>query len=382
MTTCREATLDGLGTLAKLWNHGETFDCGGGCFWMAGNAFHTAVDCLRRLNINDPYGFGQEAIAYFEKKVPDQNDPEKWRTQYGYWVDDYGWWGIAFITAYDCADAVGYGPLKQTLGRYAVNCWTALQASWADAPLSWKIKDKEFKITGGIPNTSEDLPLAGRNCVTNECFWLLSSLLSKTFGGRYLDPATNESTFFAQARDQFILYDSKNLVWQRFLGLPPSPEPNWAWLGDQGLFSACCSFNAENPNNGFDGSTGEALIKAVLNSSLIDGVLHEDLAPASQYRLDYACGKGTFMRNVAKINDDYHRAFPSGPYDAVLLRNAQSIWANQLPGGLFPYYWAKESQEPGNWGYSKQVSDAVLHAAGLSAVAGTVPWQSNEVIGA
>jgi len=384
MTTCYQATQQGLGTLATLWNHGDTFDCGGGCFWMAGNAFHTAVDCLYRLKLNDSYNFGQEAIAYFEKKVPDQSDPTKWGTQYGFWVDDYGWWGIALITAYFSADTLQYDAvLKQKFGQYAINCWTALHANWDNSALNWQVNGKPVSITGGIPNTAQDLELAGRNCVTNECFWRLSELLAVAFGSQYLDPNTNESNFFAQARDQNVLFTGNNLVWQRFLGLPPSPDPNWAWLGDQGLFSVCSFFNSERPGNGFDQGTAGNLIKAVLSSNLVKGVLHEDLAPVDQYRLDYACGKGTFMRSIASMNDYRHGEFPSvpGPYDTILLASARSIWANQLAGGVFPYYWAKEAPEPTDWGYSDQVVKTVLHAAGLCAVAGTVPWQSKEVIG-
>jgi hypothetical protein len=218
MTTCKQATLEGLETLANNWKPLPNFDCKGGCFWMAANAFHTAVDCARRLHIKDSYSFAKDSVEFFEKKVPDQSDPAKWGTKYGFWVDDYGWWGVAFVTAYNFADALGYdADLKEKLGRYGVNCWTALHACWDDTPKVWSVGSKRVSITGGIPNTTGDGALTGRNAVTNECFWRLSEMVALAFGSQYLDSKTNEAHFFDQGKNQGVLYDIDVLVLQRFL---------------------------------------------------------------------------------------------------------------------------------------------------------------------
>jgi hypothetical protein len=386
-TTFEEATTEGLGTLVRLWNHGDTFrNCsGGGCFWMAGNLFHTAVESMRRAGLPDTYGIGTEALAYFDGFIPDTANPRNWRQEYGYWVDDYGWWGLAFIDAYFASSELGYdSSMKEKCAVNAQNCWEALNACWDISTISWESNGRSYAINGGIPNTLSSAPLAGRNCVTNECYWRLSAILGDTFGQHYLDPNANADSFFEEAKTQNILFDGSGLVYERFLGLPNTQYPEWTWLGDQGLFAISCYFNRQGGSNGFEQAQAAGTIEAVqTNMKTASGVLHEDLAPYSQYHLDYACGKGTFMRSLAYVNDDLHGAFPGDAhYDPYIKFNATTLWKNRQPGGIFPYYWDAESTEPTSWGYSQDTADAVLHAAGLSAINAALPWMRGEFIDA
>jgi len=247
MTTFQDATVEGLRKLVRLWNHGDAFrNCtGGGCFWMAGNLFHTAVESMRRAQLQeDTYGIGKEALAFFHECVPDTTDPKHWRTKPGFWVDDYGWWGIAFSKAYVASDQLHYDPsMKATFALNAKNCWEALHACWAKTPINWRKGGTHHTVTGGIPNTHGKSLLVGRNCVTNECYWYLSSLLGTEFGSHYLDRKANANDFFLQAKTQGILFDGSGLVYERFLGFRNTEHPEWTWVGDQGLFAICCYSN-------------------------------------------------------------------------------------------------------------------------------------------
>jgi hypothetical protein len=126
-----------------------------------------------------------------------------------------------------------------------------------------------------------------------------------------------------------------------------------------------------------------ATIKAVqINRKTANGVLHEDLAPYSQYTLDYACGKGTFMRYLAYINDSYHYSPGGKYYDSYISVNAKALWKNRHRG-IFPYYWDAESPEPAlkHWGgYRRDTANAVLHAAGLSGLNAALPWLKDQPI--
>jgi hypothetical protein len=386
MTTFKEATLDGLDTLVGLWDDGNAFrNCGdhGGCFWMAGNLFHTAVESMYRVQFQkDPFGIGDSAQKYFAECVPDTGDPREWHNKYGFWVDDYGWWGLGFFRAYVAADQLHYDPsLKAMFARNAKNCWEALNACWNNKdPITWRKDGKDYKITGGIPNTSKGGTLAGRNCVTNECYWYLSSYLGGAFGSHYLDPNANAYNFFLQAKDQNILFDSLKLVYERFFGLPNTDDPNWTWVGDQGLFAGCSYSNRQGPAGVFD---WYQVIEAVKNNrKTANGVLHEDLAPYTDYKLDYSCGKGTFMRYLAYINDSQHHDFPGSHYDSYISLNAKAVWKNRQLG-IFRYYWDAELSEPDleTWaGYRQNTVSAVLHAAGLSALNAALPWLEDQPI--
>lgn len=387
MATFLDATNNGLKTLVGLWNGGGAFgDCGdhGGCFWMAANFFHTAIDSMVKVGLErDPYNIAAEALTLFEKYIPDTTNPRGWRGKYGFWVDDYGWWGIAFMRAYSASDALHYDPTtKGKFASYAKNCWEALNACWDSDQIKWQKDGRDYIITGGIPNTLQsELPLAGRNCVTNECYWRLSTTLGQNFGSHYLDCNANANDFFLQARSQSILFDSSLLVYERFLGLPGTKHPQWTWLGDQGLFAMCCYINGQGKPGIFDGAQAESIIKAVQKQKrTATGVLHEELSQYTQYQLDYACGKGTFMRNLASINDDIHNGSTGSNYDSYIGLNATHVWKNRQSGDMFPYYWDAESPEPTSWGYRQDTANAVLHAAGLSALNAALPWLQNQPI--
>jgi hypothetical protein len=209
-------------------------------------------------------------------------------------------------------------------------------------------------------------------------------LLGETFGQHYLDPNANANDFFLQAKTQGILFDGSGLVYERFLGLRKTDYPDWTWVGDQGLFAVSCYFNRQGSRGVFGRKQATDSITAVqANQKTASGVLHEDLAPYSDYRLDYACGKGTFMRCLAYINDDRHHALPSGAhYDPYISLNAKALWKNRHRG-MFPYYWNAESAEPKlkDWGgYRQDTANAVLHAAGLNALNAALPWLQNDPI--
>jgi hypothetical protein len=376
---------------------------------MAGNFFQTAVDCMVKTQQTDTFGsvsgitLGQEAVNYFNGTITDPTNPTKWakgpnggQGEFGYWVDDYGWWGLAFLRAYQNADFLGYNSgLKEDLATNAKNCWEALHACWDNTEITWvDPNNNQHAITGGIPNTWDDsLILAGRNCVTNECYWLLSSFLASTFSedaSHYLDPNTNFNNFFAQGTNPNILLNSNGLVLERFFGMrspnqrstwPNTQYPNWTWLGDQGLFFGCCWNDPERGSGNFDSAQAMAIFNAVqANCITANGVLHEDLAPYAEFQLDYACGKGTLMRYLTNINDSDHQMGGSGRFDNFFTTNAVAVWKNRTANGYFPFYWDRESAEPTTWGYNQVTANAVLHAAGLCAINATLPWMENHSI--
>lgn len=370
MTTFRQAAMKSLDTMKTVWKGGDAFrHSNGGCFWMAGNFFHTALQSMYVLNTKDVYGFGEQALKFFDEKKPQNIPPREWPFKSGIWVDDYGWWGIALIHAYRFADTLGYdASTKQVFADRAKDCWEAMNAFWQTSSVSWDTPDKvHHVITGGIPNSISDATLAGRNCVTNEVYWALSNLLTTNFGNHYSDPAALASDFFKQGFDQNILHDSNNLIYERFYYMPGSSEHAWTWLGDQGLFAYSC-FNNVTGNTQMFGSKLASLVlsSVVQHKKTNNGILHEDTAPWSQYIMDYACGKGTFMRYMGVINGE-HNDNPT--FDEFIYVNARAVWKNRNANtGLFCFYWDKEAPEPTEWGYPQDTADAILQQSGLSAI--------------
>lgn len=377
MTTYQRAAMMSLDTMKTVWKGGDAFrNCTDGVyfFWMAGNFFHTAIDAMNQLQVKDTYGFGADALKFFDESAPKGADPRKWPFESGFWVDDYGWWGIALIHAYRYADTLGYDAgTKQKFAVRAQNCWEAMNAFWQTSTVSWDINNAHYSVSGGVPNTLDPAPaLAGRNCVTNEVYWALSNLLFTEFGSHYKDSNALSSDFFRQGYEQAILFNSNNLVYERFFGMPGgSTDHNWTWLGDQGLFAYSSFYNNTGNESLFGQEQARLVLESVMkNMRTANGILHEDLAPWPAFIMDYACGKGTFMRYLSYINSYLHGGFPGlSKYDEYIAINARAVWKNRSQStGVFGFYWDGEDTLPADWGYGQDTADAILHAAGFSTI--------------
>lgn len=372
MTTFKQAALMSLDNMKTVWKGGDAFrNCGdhGGCFWMAGNFFHTAVLGMAEVNVNDSYGFGLDALKYFDERMKGNPDPRKW-TNTGIWIDDFGWWGLAFGHAHRFATILGYdASTKQSFADRAKNCWEAMNACWQTTSEPWQNPDKTktYKVDGGVPNSPGTGELKGRNNVTNEVYWALSNMLTKDFGSHYCDANALASNFFRQGLEQDILHDANNFIYERLHYMPGHPvNADWTWMGDQGLFAYSCFDN----NTGNEQVFGSKFAKLVLLSVIqkAKGVLFEDVdAYPTGFQMDYACGKGTFMRYLGIVSGV---GGSSPEIDEFIYVNARAVWKNRdQSSGLFGFYWNNEKAPPTYWGgYSLATSTAILQQSGLSAI--------------
>lgn len=394
MTTFREAADLGFGKLVDLWNFGDPFLGGpGGCFWFAANAMHAAIDYLKVTGTIDGKGphqdktriktnktFAEQGLAVYLAMKP-KASPDKWVDE-GIWIDDYGWWGIAFMNAYN-SNNLGYtNEQKGHFFKAANECWVAMHAAWRDTPVPSNDNKVPLPISGGISNTLDlSLPLAGRNCVTNEVFWQLSNLLYEVGQDQaYLDPKTDSSDWFSKANSLNLLIDDRGLIRERFVNASWY-IPNYSWLGDQGLFLISC-FSNQRRGSDMNVNMAYKIAEAVKQFSKAE-VLDEPLFPNySQYQLDYSSGKGVFIRNLA-IYNSWLSHQPSGSlYDDWILKNGRAVWEHQLPDYQFRYYWTGQPAEPKAWGgdYGPSRYNTVLQAAGLSALNACVGVAANKPI--
>ena len=304
MTTCKQAAEQGFNRLVTLWNNAKPFYASnGGCFWMCGNTLDVALDYLIAARQRDRYNLIEDAFSLFDDKVNDP-DPKNWYKE-GIWVDDYGWWGIALTKAYMSAEILGYNDSsKNKLAKYATNCWIGMHTAWD--PSVVENDDPNVRISGGIWNSRQsDSYLAGRNCVTNEVYRVLCHYLSVAIGPQFMDRNTNEAVWFSQAKTSNVLFDDNKLVLERFKGSPGGVN-GYNWLGDQGLFLYGCYRNSDPKAPNLNRTQAQATIQAVSEHKTTNNILSEPLFSDSSFYLDYAGGKGIFMRNLAILNDDGH----------------------------------------------------------------------------
>jgi hypothetical protein len=132
-------------------------------------------------------------------------------------------------------------------------------------------------------------------------------------------------------------------------------DPAWCWTGDQGLlFRALTNVGKE---------TAGAIAKAAFdNLSDQKRILHEYLpAGRSDFDVDYATGKGIFLRNLICAGVKTSNC----PYAVDIKSNANAVWLNRLnrKTNQFSYNWAG-AKEPENWAGAKEPEPLQLFAHG------------------
>jgi hypothetical protein len=274
---------------------------------------------------------------------------------------DYGWWGNAFVLAWNNRVPLGYGDSKydglfNDIFSYTDDCWAKLQETWLDSGPYGIPQDHaagSASIVGGAFNVPVDDPhnwiMQGRNSVTNEVHWLLSHGCAKIH-----PPPPNKYTYAGNATTKWFqqwlsltggtgLLDSDRLVLERPTG--NGTYAAWRWTGDQGLFI----------KQFYDITNGRQTALDIANNVnmyfMPNNILHEDLSfldhpGLSDFVVDYATGKGVFMRGLVYVS----MKEPGNPFADLIKLNASAIWRTRLvdiEANQFAYNWdGAAGQEP------------------------------------
>jgi hypothetical protein len=320
MTTYKEAATAGYNRVLQLWNAGG-FTGATDAFWLSGNTLRTVVLYMLTAGLKDTESFIAKRLADFAST--DKN---------GIWLDDFGWWAIAFMLAARNSDALGLdADTRKNLVNGAITCWQTMGSGWDI--------NNTPPVPGGIWNTQQDPAVAmqGRNCVTNEVYWLTSMQLSAlTDDPSYLDPNKNSGKFFADADQKgllFIQYQPMKvwLVCERFdetdLGFG---KPGWFWAGDQGLFFSCCRWTRSPNASVFNANTADQIGIQVLNIMTdYGGILHDQVSPDSVFERDYATGKGVLIDQLG-FYDAQSTPFVAARLPLFFLNNAAAVWNSRI----------------------------------------------------
>jgi hypothetical protein len=400
MPTYTDAAKAGYDRVLKLWDECRGFEGEPDAFWLSANTLRTVTAYLLMAPVKPPdtTSFIVKALDSFEKMVPfDATDEvlKKIRKESGIWVDDFGWWAIAFILAAQNDGVLGLEKMRDRLLRGAEHCWKLMGFGWDTKNTG--------PVEGGVWNTEEKKPMSGRNCVTNEVFWLTSLRLYQfAKDRRYLDPtkgvegvndqpvgAVDAVKFFQHAHERkllFIQYSPEQvfLVRERFDEVESGlNKPDWFWAGDQGLFIACCHEDEQTVKSPTFKDMANKIADAVLERMTDSaGVLHDQVSPDEWFVRDYATGKGVLF--------DYFGFLAAGQrldskYPQFMLNNAAAVWNSRIKSGemkdQFLFNWRQPAQPPkppvtpprygdekSDTFPAKTADHLVLQVAGLSAL--------------
>jgi predicted alpha-1,6-mannanase (GH76 family) len=268
-------------------------------WWNAANALTAVIGYMQRTGDRTHARVVETTFAAARRRHPD------FLVRY---YDDNGWWGLAWVAAYDLTGDRRYLDAARII--FARN-----EAGWDDT------------CRGGVWwNTARKY----KNAITNELFLTLAARLhqraSVDQGSYYLDWALREWEWFSSSG----LIGISGLVND---GLTPECENNGGvtWTYNQGVIlgglAALHEITGDNAYLEHGHSIADATLRRLTSpaSAATPGILTEPRESATaRGDRDRPQFKGIFVRYLYDFNLQSRRP----AYSEFILRNARSIWDN------------------------------------------------------
>jgi Glycosyl hydrolase family 76 len=395
-------------------------------FWTRGNTFEA---CLRfvmaaQAQWGDKDQEIQEMGVFLkDKMIPGNKTYISSQLKSDNWADDFGWWGIACLTARDYLQGKDSDGADAFL-EYAKSCWSTMRENGYDPSEDAK------PVPHGCGNSGAK-EVGTKNTVTNAnllilCLRLYDALKSdKSAAEPYIQMSYNQflwfSDWFDTDADGKPKYDylrlvrgRGGLVQERPHASPdyespdrPEWEPGWVWTGDQGLVLGALAgilsikedlyaWARQHKVPNFDPAVFEKNVQSWRNTigmgvkSLLfcsdnkdsDHVLREPPFKASFEwdAKDYVCGRGVLFRYLSELERD-----PSlYPYVEA---TAKALWENRdKSNNQFHANWTRKDKDDEfnrqfkeAWGegdedivWNGEIFPGILQATGLDVLAAAI----------
>ncbi|HEY6737475.1 MAG TPA: glycoside hydrolase family 76 protein [Actinopolymorphaceae bacterium] len=255
-------------------------------WWNSANALTAVLDYQAAT--------GDRSYEWIIANTYDKNIDAQWGNFTNDYIDDTGWWALAWIRAYDLTGDERY-----------------LETAKFDADFMY---DTWSDVCGGGVIWNVDRPY--KNAVTNELFIKVAASLHNRIPGdtKYLDQALAAWEWFENSG----MINNENLIND---GLNDACENNGdvTWTYNQGIILGAAPELYEATGDRTYLERARALADASTTSSYLNpgGVLTEP-CEADGCGADGPTFKGVYVRNLGELN----AALPGRPYQSYLQRQA------------------------------------------------------------
>ncbi|KRV49081.1 glycosyl hydrolase [Wenjunlia vitaminophila] len=276
--------------LMMSWNRDNgKFDGNG--WWSGANALTAVIDNIKTS--------GMPSYKYAISRTYDLNinaQQGQFRNDY---LDDTGWWGLAWVAAYDATGDSRYLNTARADADHMYRYWTT-------------------KCGGGVQWHQTN---AYKNAITNELFLHLNAALHNRIPGdtEYLRRATTEWTWFKNSG----MINSSNLINDGLNGDTCANNGQPTWTYNQGVILGGLTELYRATGDTSLLTTARTLANASTTASGIhqDGILRDPSEP-STCGDDGASFKGPYIRGLGILNAQ----LGDHPYSAYIDRQADAAY--------------------------------------------------------
>jgi len=394
---------DGFDRFTTIWQFED--------FWTRANTFEACLRFVKAAQAKWPADPEVEAMETFlrQEMIPANQTYFTFYLSQAMWADDYGWCGIASLTARDYLLSVGDAPGAAAYLAIAQLCWTKMFTSGYDQ------SDGAQPVPHGCGNGNGTDP-GTKNTVTNANLFVLSLRLYEILGATaYLQMSYQQYLWFSSWFESQYGYlrtvgAGSGLVQERPIAEPdyeqkdrPTWEPGWVWTGDQGLVLGALAgilqitdaLKAVDPS--FDPNQVRAWIATIVTGtrSLLfdasDNVLREPPFNSAfgDDPKDYVCGRGVLLRYLSEIAV---QPYLGDQFSTGIAATAEAVWNgrdtttdqfgadwNPANDSAFNQQFAKawgDGDTDVSWPYGTNEDapvNGILQAAGLDVLGAAIP---------
>ncbi len=274
-------------------------------WWNAANALTAVIGYTR---VTGDQSFAGVIDTTFSRA------PRKYADFVNSYYDDNGWWGLAWVAAYDLTGDPRYLGAARTI-------FAATAAGWDDTFGGgvWWSRDRNYK-----------------NAIPNELFLTLAARLHQRGPGP-------DNEYLAWAEKTWAWFSASGMIGPGGLvsdGLTADGHSNngTTWTYNQGVILGGLAALHEISGDPAYLEHGAAIADAALAAlTRPPGILTEPHEATTRKRdKDRPQFKGIFVRNL----HDFHQVSPRPAYRDFILRNARSIWDRDRNGrAQFGLHW-------------------------------------------